>query len=59
MVLRLLLICQYFEIDCWYSASIYKNITNLSIKEGFFLDKLKFSEVGPIFKKKDDLKKEN
>ena len=59
MVLRLLLICQYFEIDCWYSPSIYKNITNLSIKEGFFLDKLKFSEVGPIFKKKDDLKKEN
>lgn len=29
----------------------------MSIKEGFFLDKLKFSEVGPIFRKKDVLRK--
>ena len=32
---------------------------NLSIKKGCFPEELKLSEVSPIFKKKDDLDKEN
>ena len=32
---------------------------NLSIKKGCFPEELKLAEVSPIFKKKDDLDKEN
>ena len=35
------------------------NSINLSIKKGCFPEELKLAEVRPIFKKKDDLDKEN
>ena len=35
------------------------NSINLSIKKGCFPEELKLAEVSPIFKKKDDLDKEN
>ena len=35
------------------------NSINLSIKNGYFPEELKLAEVSPIFKKKDDLDKEN
>ena len=35
------------------------NSINLSIEKGCFPEELKLAEVSPIFKKKDDLDKEN
>ena len=39
--------------------SFITNSINLSIKKGYFPEELKLAEVSPIFKKKDDLGKEN
>ena len=36
-----------------------ENIINMSIKEGYFPDKLKLAEITLIFEKKDGLDKEN
>ena len=40
-------------------ASILTKILNLSLRTGCFPDDLKVAEVSPIFKKNDDLEKEN
>ena len=40
-------------------ASILTKIINLSLRNGCFPDDLKAAEVSPIFKKNDDLEKEN
>ena len=39
--------------------SLITKIINLSLENGCFPDDLKFAEVRPIFKKSDDLDKEN
>ena len=39
--------------------SFTTNSVNLSIEKGCFPEKLRLAEVSPIFKKKDDLDKEN
>ena len=40
-------------------ASILTKIISLSLRNGCFPDDLKAAEVSPIFKKNDDLEKEN
>ena len=40
-------------------VSLLTNIINSSIRNGYFPDELKAAEVAPIFKKNDDLDKEN
>ena len=47
------------KVTLYIHLSLITKIINLSFENGCFPDDLKLAEVGPIFKKNDDLDKEN